>query len=113
MDRQFLLRRTDHTPLEVTGRLVALQAQEPNWACAGLWSKIHRFTQCELTALLEDRQVAGSGLLRSTQHFAAAERASRSVTGSSLWPGPGLSRSRSGPRSARQRSAWSLMRRLP
>jgi hypothetical protein len=32
MDRQFLLRRTDRTPLEVIGPLVALQAQEPNWA---------------------------------------------------------------------------------
>ncbi|MFB7168183.1 hypothetical protein [Streptomyces sp. NPDC056242] len=30
MDRQFLLARTDRTPVEVIGRLVALQAQEPN-----------------------------------------------------------------------------------
>lgn len=73
MDRQFLLGRTDRTPLEVIGRLVALQAQEPNWAYVGLWSRIHAFTQPELTALLEDRQVVRSGLLRSTQHLAAAD----------------------------------------
>jgi hypothetical protein len=73
MDRQFLLERTDRTPLEVIGRLVALQAQEPNWAYVGLWSRIHAFTQPELTALLEDRQVVRSGLLRSTQHLAAAD----------------------------------------
>ncbi|MER5360249.1 winged helix DNA-binding domain-containing protein [Streptomyces sp. NPDC002785] len=73
MDRQFLLARTDHTPLEAIGRLVALQAQEPNWAYVGLWSRIHGFTQSELAALLEDRQVVRSGLLRSTQHLAAAD----------------------------------------
>ncbi|MGW9118601.1 winged helix DNA-binding domain-containing protein [Streptomyces sp. NPDC055663] len=73
MDRQFLLARTDRTVLEVIGRLVALQAQEPNWAYVGLWSRIHGFTQPQLTALLEDRQVVRSGLLRSTQHLATAE----------------------------------------
>lgn len=73
MDRQFLLARTDRTVLEVIGRLVALQAQEPNWAYVGLWSRIHGFTQPQLTALLADRQVVRSGLLRSTQHLAAAD----------------------------------------
>ncbi|MDX3767468.1 MULTISPECIES: winged helix DNA-binding domain-containing protein [unclassified Streptomyces] len=73
LDRQFLLARTDRTPVEVIGRLVALQAQEPNWPYVGLWSRIHGFTQSELTALLEDRQVVRSGLLRSTQHLAAAD----------------------------------------
>ncbi|MFJ8854331.1 DNA glycosylase AlkZ-like family protein [Streptomyces sp. NPDC102437] len=48
MDRQFLLARTDRTVLEVIGRLVALQAQEPNWAYVGLWSRIHGFTQPQL-----------------------------------------------------------------
>jgi hypothetical protein len=73
LQRQFLLRRTDHTPLEVITRLVALQAQEPNRAYVGLWSRIHGFTQSDLVALLEDRRVVRSGLLRSTQHFAAAD----------------------------------------
>ncbi|MGW4497109.1 winged helix DNA-binding domain-containing protein [Micromonospora sp. NPDC004336] len=73
LERQFLLRRTDRTPLEVIGRLVALQAQEPNWAYVGLWSRIRGFTRSGLTALLEDRQVVRSALLRSTQHLAAAD----------------------------------------
>ena len=72
LDRQFLLTRTDHTPLEVIGRLVALQAQEPNWPYVGLWSRIHGFTPSGLTTLLEDRKVVRSGLLRSTQHLAVA-----------------------------------------
>ncbi|UQS27384.1 winged helix DNA-binding domain-containing protein [Amycolatopsis thermalba] len=73
MDRQFLLRRTDRTPLEVIRHLVAVQAQEPNWAYVGLWSRIHAFTQSQLTALPADRQVVRSALLRSTQHLAAAD----------------------------------------
>ncbi|MFG3715641.1 DNA glycosylase AlkZ-like family protein [Micromonospora sp. NPDC049460] len=60
MDRQFLLGRNDRTPLEVIGRLVALQAQEPNWAYVGLWSRIHALTQSELIALLEYR-AGGTG----------------------------------------------------
>ncbi|MEU8385958.1 winged helix DNA-binding domain-containing protein [Streptosporangium sp. NPDC048865] len=73
LDRQFLLARTDRTPLEVIGRLVALQAQEPNWPYVGLWSRIHGFAHSELTTLLRDRKVVRSGLLRSTQHLAAAD----------------------------------------
>lgn len=73
LDRQFLLRRTDRTPLDVVGRLVAVQAQEPNWAHVGLWSRIHDFTHAQLTALLEERRVVRSSLLRSTQHLVAAD----------------------------------------
>ncbi|MEU7744583.1 winged helix DNA-binding domain-containing protein [Nonomuraea sp. NPDC049158] len=73
LGRQFLLARTDHTPLEVIGRLVALQAQEPNWPYVGLWSRICGFTHAQLTTLLQDRKVVRAGLLRSTQHLAAAD----------------------------------------
>ncbi|MFV6031854.1 winged helix DNA-binding domain-containing protein [Streptomyces sp. NPDC056264] len=73
LDRQFLLARTDRTPLDVIGRLVALQAQEPNWPYVGLWSRINGFTRAELTALVEDRKVVRSALLRSTQHLTAAD----------------------------------------
>ncbi|WP_406063605.1 winged helix DNA-binding domain-containing protein [Streptomyces sp. NBC_01077] len=73
LDRQFLLARTDRPPFEVIGRLVALQAQEPNWPYVGLWSRIHGFTQTELVTLLEARQVVRSGLLRSTQHLVVAD----------------------------------------
>ncbi|WP_055600473.1 winged helix DNA-binding domain-containing protein [Streptomyces aureus] len=73
LDRQFLLARTDRPPLDVIGRLVALQAQEPNWPYVGLWSRIDGFTQADLTALVEDRKVVRSTLLRSTQHLVTAD----------------------------------------
>ncbi|MFG3706453.1 winged helix DNA-binding domain-containing protein [Micromonospora sp. NPDC047670] len=73
LQRQFLLERTGQAPLDVIRRLVALQAQEPNWPYLGLWSRIHGFTHADLTTLLVDRQVVRSGLLRSTQHIAAAD----------------------------------------
>ncbi|MFF3439528.1 winged helix DNA-binding domain-containing protein [Streptosporangium sp. NPDC002721] len=73
LDRQFLLARTGRTPLEVIGRLVALQAQEPNWPYVGLWSRIHDFTHSRLTTPLQERKVVRSGLLRSTQHLATAD----------------------------------------
>ncbi|WP_026413145.1 winged helix DNA-binding domain-containing protein [Actinomadura oligospora] len=73
MHRQFLVERTDRSPLEVIGRLVALQAQEPNWAYVGLWSRIREFTPSALTVLLEERRVVRSSLLRSTQHLAASD----------------------------------------
>ncbi|WP_214323674.1 winged helix DNA-binding domain-containing protein [Nonomuraea sediminis] len=73
LQRQFLLERTNRTPLEVIGHLVAMQAQEPNWPYVGLWTRIRRFTHAELTALLADRRVVRSGFLRSTMHLAAAD----------------------------------------
>ncbi|SDM72596.1 winged helix DNA-binding domain-containing protein [Allokutzneria albata] len=73
LQRQFLLARTGHTPLEVIGRLVAMQAQEPNWPFVGLWSRIREFGHSGLTTLLEARRVVRSGLLRSTQHLAGAD----------------------------------------
>jgi len=73
LQRQFLLERTDDTPLPVIKRLVAMQAQEPNWPYLGLWTRIHGFARDDLTTLLADRRVVRSGLLRSTQHIAAAD----------------------------------------
>ncbi|MGW3962531.1 winged helix DNA-binding domain-containing protein [Amycolatopsis sp. NPDC005003] len=73
LQRQFLLSRTGESPLAVVGRLVAMQAQEPNWPFVGLWSRIRDFDHTGLTSLLESGQVVRSGLLRSTQHLAAAD----------------------------------------
>ncbi|MFI7462243.1 winged helix DNA-binding domain-containing protein [Nonomuraea sp. NPDC049646] len=73
LQRQFLLERTDLTALEVIGRLVAMQAQEPNWPYVGLWARIRDFTHADLTALLAQGRVVRSGLLRSTMHLAAAD----------------------------------------
>jgi len=73
LDRQFLLSRTRLTALEVVRRLVAVQAQEPNWPYVGLWTRIDGFAHDDLTALLTDRQVVRAGLLRSTQHLVAGD----------------------------------------
>jgi hypothetical protein len=73
LQRQFLLARTGCTPLAVIRRLVAMQAQEPNWPFVGLWSRIRAFDHAGLTTLLADRRVVRSGLLRSTQHLAEAD----------------------------------------
>lgn len=73
LDRQFLLARTDRSPLAVIERLVALQGQEPNWPYIGLWTRINGFVPADLVALLTNRQVVRSGLLRSTQHLATAD----------------------------------------
>lgn len=73
LQRQFLLERTDQAPLDVIRRLVALQAQEPNWPYLGLWSRIRGFTCADLTTLLAGSQVVRSSLLRGTQHIAAAD----------------------------------------
>ncbi|WP_206789175.1 winged helix DNA-binding domain-containing protein [Amycolatopsis sp. MtRt-6] len=72
LQRQFLLERTGGTPAAVLGRLVAMQAQEPNWPFVGLWSRIRDFEHAGLTTLLAAGQVVRSGLLRSTQHLAVA-----------------------------------------
>ncbi len=73
LQRQFLLERTDHAPLDVIRRLVAMQAQEPNWPYIGLWSRIRGFTYDDLTTPLADERVVRSCLLRSTQHIAVAD----------------------------------------
>ncbi|MFI9595945.1 winged helix DNA-binding domain-containing protein [Nonomuraea sp. NPDC052265] len=73
LERQFLLKRTARPPLEVVKRLVAMQAQEPNWPYIGLWARVKGFVPAHLHALLEDRTVVRSGLLRATMHLAAAD----------------------------------------
>ncbi|MGV9326065.1 winged helix DNA-binding domain-containing protein [Streptosporangium sandarakinum] len=73
LQRQFLLERTDLTPLKVISHLVAMQAQEPNWPYIGLWTRIRRFAHADLTTLLAQGRVVRSGFLRSTMHLAAAD----------------------------------------
>jgi DNA glycosylase AlkZ-like len=73
LQRQFLLERTGRTSLQVIRQLVAMQAQEPNWPYVGLWTRIQQFAHDDLTTLLTDGRVVRSGLLRSTQHIAAAD----------------------------------------
>lgn len=73
LERQFLLDRSPGPALDVVERLVALQAQEPNAPYVGLWTRTAGFTREDLAALLHDRRVVRSTLLRGTQHLSAAE----------------------------------------
>ncbi|MET7303041.1 winged helix DNA-binding domain-containing protein [Embleya sp. NPDC005575] len=71
--RQFLAERTRRSSAEVVLRLVALQAQEPNWPYVGLWTRVADLRHAQPTALYTDRTVVRGPLLRGTQHMAAAE----------------------------------------
>ena len=73
LERQFLAERTDCSPEAVIGQLVALQAQEPNWPYVGLWSRLEGFRHDDLAALLHDRSVVRSTMLRRTMHLAGAD----------------------------------------
>ncbi|WP_433003948.1 winged helix DNA-binding domain-containing protein [Kribbella sp. CA-294648] len=70
--RQFLTDRTSLPVVDVIERLVAMQAQEPNWPYVGLWTRVDGFRHDELTSLLHDRSVVRSTLLRRTQHLASS-----------------------------------------
>jgi hypothetical protein len=72
LDRQFLLERVSLSTLSVVKRLVALQAQEPNWPYVGLWARVANFRVDELMWLLISRQVVRGAGLRRTQHLMAS-----------------------------------------
>ncbi|MEU4392645.1 winged helix DNA-binding domain-containing protein [Kribbella sp. NPDC023855] len=71
--RQFLTDRTSRPVVEVIERLVAMQAQEPNWPYIGLWTRVTGFRHDDLTSLLHDRSVVRSTSLRRTQHLASSK----------------------------------------
>ncbi|MFF8828520.1 winged helix DNA-binding domain-containing protein [Streptomyces sp. NPDC015131] len=73
LQRQFLTERTTRAPLDVTGHLVALQAQEPDAPYIGLWTRITDFRHDGLTSLLHDRSLVRAKLLRNTQHLVTAD----------------------------------------
>lgn len=71
--RQLLDRRADLAPAEAVGRLLAVQAQEPNWVFAGLWSRLAGFERTHLEAAVEARALVRGPLLRGTQHLVTAD----------------------------------------
>jgi hypothetical protein len=73
LQRQFLTERVSRPPIDVVRRVVALQAQEPNWPYVGLWTRVDGFRHEHLSALLEDRTVVRSTVLRVTQHLVAGD----------------------------------------
>ncbi|MGW4324440.1 winged helix DNA-binding domain-containing protein [Nocardia sp. NPDC004573] len=70
--RQKLVERVGMPPLELVRQLVAVQGQEPNWPYVGLWSRLANFRHDDLAALLRDRSLVRSAMIRRTVHLADA-----------------------------------------
>lgn len=73
LERQFLNQRTQAPVCDVMARLVAVQAQEPNWAFVGLWDRIEGFERSHLESLLDARLVVRSTMIRRTIHITVAD----------------------------------------
>lgn len=73
LERQLLLKRSQMPARDAVGRLVAIQAQEPNMPYFGLWARLAGFRHRGLTDLMTDRSVVRGSILRGTQHMALAE----------------------------------------
>jgi hypothetical protein len=70
--RQFLLERTERSPLEVTEHLVGLQAQTPHTWYVGLWARVAGCRPADVADLLTSRRAVRIALMRSTIHFVSA-----------------------------------------
>lgn len=70
--RQMLLAREKANPLEVTSRLVGLQAQQTRPPFLGLWSRILGFEREDLAAALKNREIVRATLMRGTLHLMTA-----------------------------------------
>ncbi|MFD4640545.1 winged helix DNA-binding domain-containing protein [Lentzea sp. NPDC058436] len=73
--RQFLLHRTESSPLEVVEHLVGMQSQVPLSPYVGLWSRVSGFQPAALAATLEDRSAVRIVLMRGTIHLVSARDA--------------------------------------
>ena len=73
LERQLLLRRASRTALDAVEHLVGLQAQIPLNPYTGLWSRLERFRPDELAALLEERRVVRTVVIRATIHLVSAD----------------------------------------
>ncbi|MFE6859218.1 winged helix DNA-binding domain-containing protein [Nocardia sp. NPDC057668] len=73
LTRQLLVERAELPAADLVRRLVAVQGQEPNWPYVGLWTRLAGFGHDELAALLRDRTVVRSTMIRRTVHLAAAD----------------------------------------
>lgn len=73
--RQFLLERVDTGVRDAVAHLCGLQAQEPQEPFTGLWSRLRGFDPHELSALLLERRVVRTHLMRRTVHLVTAEDA--------------------------------------
>jgi hypothetical protein len=73
--RQFLLERAELPALDAVAHLGGLQAQEPQEPFTGLWSRLAGFDPAELSALLVERRVVRTHLMRRTVHLVTADDA--------------------------------------
>jgi hypothetical protein len=70
--RQWLLGREKRSAVEVIEQLVGMQAQAPNAAYVGLWTRIAGFRAEELAELMVRREVVRTTLMRATIHLVTA-----------------------------------------
>ena len=68
LQRQLLLDRADHEPLDVVELLVGMQGQDPELPYIGLWNRIAGFRLDDLSSLIERRRVVRGTMYRCTQH---------------------------------------------
>ncbi|WP_328330657.1 winged helix DNA-binding domain-containing protein [Kribbella sp. NBC_00382] len=71
--RQLLLERSDLSVVQAVERLAGMQGQEPKHPYVGLWSRIDGFTDADLTAAVEARDVVRATLYRGTLHLVSAD----------------------------------------
>ena len=75
LERQLLLRREDTTALAAIEHLAGMQAQAPNAPYVGLWTRLAGFRTEQLAALLAERAVVRTHLMRNTIHLVIARDA--------------------------------------
>jgi len=69
--RQHLLERSGSF-LEVTARLIGLQAQLPRPPLVGLWTRVHKLTRDAVVAALLDKRLVRGTAMRGTLHLMTA-----------------------------------------
>jgi len=72
LERQMLLRRADTSALAAIEHLAGMQAQAPNAPYVGLWTRLAGFRTDQLAALLAERAVVRTHLMRNTIHLVTA-----------------------------------------